>query len=174
MFEIRKKRQEKRRSIWTIVMQRSKATREGPMTRKLIAALLAATIGLGFSAQAMAGDWSRDGRHYGYGWRDRNHDGRIDWRDKRHYRWDHGRHYGWRDHNRDGRFDWRDKRHHWWDHGRHYGWRDHNRDGRFDWRDRRYNRVDRNHDGRLDPRERSFARRDRNRDGHLSFREWAR
>jgi hypothetical protein len=132
-------------------VERFTSTLEEPMTHKLFAAFVVATIGLGFSAQAMAGDWSRHGRHYG--WHDYNRDGRINWRDKRHYGWDHGRHYGW-------------------DHGRHYGWRDRNHDGRIDWRDRRYHRVDRNHDGRVDWRERSFARRDRNRDGVLTYREW--
>ena len=104
------------------------------MTRKLIAAVVAATIGLGFSAQAMAGDW--------------NHrpDG-ADWRDHRHHGWEQGNHYGWRDRNHDGRVDWRDRPH----------LRDYNHDGRIDWRDRRIlQRYDRNHDGVLDRRDRRF------------------
>jgi hypothetical protein len=130
-------------------VERSTPTLEEPMTRRLIAAFVAATVGLGLSAQAMAGDWHRHGYHYRH---DHNRDGRVDWRDHRYHGWDRGRHYGW-------------------DRGRHYGW---DRSRHYDWRDRSYHRVDRNRDGRLDAYERSFARRDRNRDGVLSYREWGR
>jgi hypothetical protein len=115
--------------------RRSQPNSEEPMTRSIIAALVAATLGVGFGAQAMAGD-----RHYD--WRDRNRDGRIDWRDNRHYGY-----------------------------GPAYHGRDLNRDGRVDWRDRRYDRIDRNNDGRISEYERWFARRDRNGDGVLSHWE---
>ena len=49
------------------------------MTRKLIAALFASVVGLGIASQAQAEDW----RHQTWcDWRDRNCDGRLDWRDR--------------------------------------------------------------------------------------------
>ena len=93
------------------------------MTRKLIVALVATVIGIGVSAQAMAGDWHHRkhghfGQHHGWhqgkhnGWRDRNHDGVINWRDHGRRR-DHGHWRGSndvRDFNHDGRIDKDDRR----------------------------------------------------------------
>lgn len=92
------------------------------MNRRLITVVVAATLGMGVSAQAMAHDWNRGD------WRDRNHDGRVDWRDDAR-NWQHHRAYhNPYDLNRDGHVDWRDRQI-----ARH--WRDRNHDGRIDWRD---------------------------------------
>ena len=116
------------------------------MTRRLIAAFIVGTLGIGLSAQAMAGDWNKGGWSSKSAWSDRDRDGRGDWR---HRGWEQGNHYGWRDRNHDGRVDWRDRRD--W----RPGVRDYNHDGRIDGRDRRILRHnDRNHDGVLDWRDR--------------------
>jgi hypothetical protein len=84
------------------------------MTRNLIAALVAAVIGLGFATQANAGDWRHrhHGHKYHHGW------------DKRHHGWEKGHHRGWRDRNHDGRADWRDRRAYRYrtHHDRHRDW----------------------------------------------------
>ncbi len=84
------------------------------MTRTCIAAILASAIGLGAYSPAFAEEWRHQNGYY-QDWRDRNHDGRVDWRDR----------YDPRDRNYDGRVDWRDR----------YDPRDRNHDGRVDWRD---------------------------------------
>lgn len=161
------------------------------MKLKIIAALMATTMGIGLAAPAVAQDWRGQSRHTVRDGDRSRHDGvRMrdgDRRDMRHHGWDQGRHQGWRDRNHDGRVDRRDHPRFWGGHDRdgrdgprhgqwrdrdHRGGRDSNGDGRVDWRDRRFDRIDRNHDGRLDRQERSFWRADRNHDGAVDFREW--
>lgn len=95
------------------------------MPRNIVAVLIAASIGLGFSAQAMAEN-GRQTRQDGRDW------SRSDRSDQRHHGWQQGQHNGWRDRNHDGRVDWRDQPGHVQP---GHNVRDRNHDGRVDWRD---------------------------------------
>jgi len=55
------------------------------MTRTLITVLIAGVTATAIIAPASAEDWRHQDRDY-WRWQDRNHDGRIDWRDDVYYR----------------------------------------------------------------------------------------